>query len=165
MLDDDPLFVNSAGNDFHLLFSSPCRNTGDNSSVTEEYDFEGDQRNAYGIVDMGADEFYTHFYCIGDFTPSGTLTGNFVGLPGTNPVGLFFGSGVLDPPLQHKWGVFYLQAPWLFIPVGTSIPADGVLFIPATIPQNPNPPYKVFMQALIGLESDSFSNLFVLKVE
>ncbi len=108
---------------------------------------------------MGADEFYKHLYCTGDFTPNCSMEGKFIGLPATWPVGLFIGSGVLDPPLQHKWGEFYLEAPWVLFPL-VQIPADGVLVIPATLPATPAP-YDIPMQALIGWE---LSNLFVLEV-
>jgi hypothetical protein len=164
MIDADPLFVDPANSDFHLTYDSPCRNTGDNSAVTELYDFEGDPRIAWsGTVDMGADEFYTHLYCMGDFTPSGSIVGKLVGLPGTFPVGLFFGSGVLDPPVTTIWGNFHLQAPWLLIPL-IPIPGNGVLALPATIPATPPAPYDLPMQALIGLNPDSLTNLFVLDV-
>ncbi|MHC4946514.1 MAG: right-handed parallel beta-helix repeat-containing protein [Planctomycetota bacterium] len=162
-LDSDPLFVDSAGNDFHLTYSSPCRDTGNNGAVLEFFDFEGDPRIAYGFVDMGADEFYTHLYCTGDFTPSGAIEGKLVGLPGTSPVGLFLGSGVLDPPLPTPWGSFHLQAPWLLIHL-VPIPANGVLTLPATIPASPSAPYDLPMQALVGLNPDSLTNLFVLEV-
>jgi hypothetical protein len=59
-----------------LTFPSPCKDTGDSTAVTERYDFEGDPRIAYGNVDI-----------------------KFVGLPGTAPVGLCIGTGVLDPPI------------------------------------------------------------------
>jgi hypothetical protein len=163
MIDADPLFVEAVNGDFHLTFNSPCRDSGDNSAVTELYDFEGDPRIAYGTVDMGADEFYTHLYCIGQFNPGGRIYGKLVGLPGATPTGLFFGSGVLDPPLPTIWGNFHLQAPWLMIPL-VPIPGDGVLVLPATLPATPPAPYDLPMQALIGLELDSLSNLFVLEV-
>lgn len=156
----DPLFVNALQNDYHLTYDSPCRDAGDNTPVKEPEDFEGDLRIAFGTVDLGADEFYTHLYCTGDFTPGGSIEGKFVGLPGTTPVGLFIGSGVLDPPLSHKWGDFHLEAPWLLFAL-VPIPANGVLSIPSTIPTVPGAPHDRFMQALIGWE---LSNLFVLEV-
>jgi hypothetical protein len=163
MIDSDPMFVDPAMGDFHLTFLSPCRGSGDNSTVAKLHDFEGDPRVAYGTVDMGADEFYTHFYCTGDFSPSGSIEGKLTGLPGTSPVGLFFGFGVLDPPLQTPWGSFHLQPPVALIPL-IPIPANGVLALPATIPLSPAAPYDLPMQALIGLGPDSLSNLFVLEV-
>jgi hypothetical protein len=114
-------------------------------------------------VEIGADEFYTHLYCMGDCTPGGSIEGKLVGLPGTSPVGLFLGSGVLDPPVPTMWGNFHLQAPWFMIPL-VPIPGDGVLVLPATIPGTPSAPYDLPMQALIGLESDSLTNLYVLEV-
>jgi parallel beta-helix repeat protein len=164
MIDASPLFVNDGVSDFHITWESPCRDAGDNSAVADIYDFEGDPRFAWsGTVDMGADEFYTHLYCMGGFTPSGSIEGKLVGMPGTSPVGLFSGSGVLDPPLPTAWGNFHLQAPWLLIPL-VPIPADGVLVLPATIPGTPPAPYDLPMQALIGLEADSLSNVWILEV-
>lgn len=160
MIDADPLFVNPLENDLHLTYSSPCRNSGDNSAVTELYDFESDPRIAFGTVDMGADEFSNHLYCTGHFTPGGAIEGKFVGSPGTWPVGLFIGSAILDTPLHHKWGLFYLDAPWFFYPL-VPISSYGVLVLPETIPRMPSAPYDISMQALIGWE---MSNWFVLPV-
>jgi parallel beta-helix repeat protein len=163
MIDSDPLFVDGTNSDFHLTFNSPCRGSGDNTAVTVLCDFEGDPRICQGTVDMGADECYRHLYCMGDFTPGGSIEGKLVGLPGTSPVGLFLGFGVLDPPLTTACGNFYLQPPVYLFPLAP-IPGDGVLVLPATIPATPPAPYDLPMQALIGLEADSLSNLFVLEV-
>lgn len=161
-VDDDPMTWHD--NDFHIYYSSPCRDAGNFVVGMPGQDMEGDPRDAYGIVDIGVDEFYTHLYCIGDFTPGGDMEGKFVGLPGANPVGLFLGSGLLDPPLQHKWGEFHLQSPWLLIPLGVAIPSTGNLAVRAKIPPSLPVPTDVFMQALIGLNSDSLTNPFVLDV-
>ncbi|MHC4945204.1 MAG: right-handed parallel beta-helix repeat-containing protein, partial [Planctomycetota bacterium] len=164
MIDANPLFVYDAVGDYHLTYPSPCKDTGDNTAVIDPIDFEGDPRIAWrGTVDMGADEFYTHMYCAGDFTPSGAIEGKLVGLPGTSPVSLFFGSGVLDPPMPTAWGNFHLHAPWFMFPMAP-IPTNGVLVLPATIPATPPAPYDLPMQALIGLDPDSLSNLYVLEV-
>lgn len=162
-IDIDPQFVSPAAGDYHLLWNSPCRDVGDNSVVTENKDIDDDPRIAFTTVDMGADEFYDftpHMYCTGDFTPGGSITGKFVGMPATWPVGLFIGSGILNPPMQHRWGLFYLASPWVLFPL-VPIPASGMLEIPATIPTTPYAPYDIPMQALIG---DKLTPLFVLEV-
>ncbi|MHC4946317.1 MAG: right-handed parallel beta-helix repeat-containing protein, partial [Planctomycetota bacterium] len=151
MIDADPLFVDSAGNDGHITYPSPCRDAGYNQPVTEPEDFEGDPRIAYGTADMGADEFHTHFYYTGDATPSGFIEGKLVGLPGSVPVDLFFSAGIVDPPMQVKWGLFYLEPPWIMISLTMPMPSSGVLIIPATLPATPSAPYDLPMQALIGL--------------
>jgi hypothetical protein len=163
-IDADPLFAATAEADFHIKYTSPCSDTGDNAAVTELLDFEGDPRIAYGTVDMGADEFYTHLYCTGDATPGGSIVGKLVGLPGTSPVGLFIGSGELDPPMHTAWGDFCLLPPWLLVPL-VPIPSNGILALPATLPSSPPAPYDIHMQALIGLNPDSLSNLCVLGVK
>jgi hypothetical protein len=161
MIDADPLFVDSANNDFHLTYPSPCKDTGNNSAVTEPYDFEGDPRIAYRTVDMGADEFYTHLYWTGDATPGGNVELKFVGLPGTTPVDLFFGTGVLDPPWKTKWGDWYLIFPIIGPITMPSIPATGVSIVPGTIPGIFPSPVSIPMQSLIGAE---LTNLCVLEV-
>jgi hypothetical protein len=70
-IDQSPEFVNSVEGDFHLQYTSPCRNAGDNAApghFTE--DMEGDPRIAEGVVDMGADEFHRHLYYTGDAVPA-----------------------------------------------------------------------------------------------
>jgi len=162
MIDQWPNFIYLQENDCHLEYDSPCKNAGVNSTVTELYDYEGDPRIAYGTVDIGADEWHNHLYCTGDFTPNGSIDAYFIGLPGTWPVGLFIGSGIMDPPLQHAWGDFYLDSPWFLFPL-IPIPAQGRLVIQAILPATPAP-YDIPMQALIGLNSNGLTNLFVLEV-
>lgn len=105
MIDSDPLFANLPGDDNHIQYNSPCRDSGSNGALkVPNTDFEGDDRIAYGNVDMGADEFYTHLYQTGDAVPGGDVEVVLVGIPGTSPVGLWLSSGVLDPPLPSIWG-------------------------------------------------------------
>jgi len=165
-IDADPIFSDGANNDLHLTWNSPCNNTGTNAAQgLPDEDFEGDPRIANGTVDMGADEFYRQFYISGDKTPGGGIEGKLVGLPGTNPLAIIFGSGVLETPFNTMWGPYWLQAPWLLVPlIPLQIPADGILVIPATIPLDPAAPYDLPMQALIGLNPDSMSNLEMLQV-
>lgn len=162
MIDSDPLFADPENHDYHLTYDSPCRDAGTNSIGAIRSDFEDDHRIMNDIADIGADEFATHLYCMGDFSPSGTIHGKFVGIPNTSPVGLFIGSGVLATPLQHAWGKFYLEAPWMLVPLGVAIPANGILEITTNLPATPAGPYEIPMQALIGFE---LSNLFEVEVE
>jgi hypothetical protein len=163
MIDADPLWIDPTNDDFHLTFPSPCKDRGDNSSIGAPCDFEGDPRTAFGTADMGADEFHGHLYWMGDATPGGKVEVKLVGLPGTTPIGLCIGKGVLDPPLPSMWGDWYLQFP-IIGPVGLPpIPSpDGILAIQGTLPGAPPPPYSLPMQALVGTE---LTNLSVLHVE
>jgi hypothetical protein len=96
MIDDDPRLVDSANGDFHLTWNSPCRDTGDNSSVTETEDFEGDPRIALSTVDMGADEYYYHLYHTGDVIPGSSIDVKIVGYPGAI-VALALNDTTVDP--------------------------------------------------------------------
>jgi hypothetical protein len=85
-----------------------------------------------------------------------------IGPAGASPVGLWAGSGVLDPPLPSSWGDWYLKFP-VFGPIVLSpIPANGVQILPVSIPVTPPGPYDLALQALIGNE---LSNLLMLAVE
>jgi PKD repeat protein len=54
----NPLFVASGTDDFHLSEGSPCINTGNNEATElAVYDREGNKRIMDGIVDMGAYEY------------------------------------------------------------------------------------------------------------
>ena len=72
-IDTDPLFVNDANGDYHLLQDSPCIDTGDPNYIAEpdETDLDGNPRVLDGdddgipVVDMGAYEFACTY--IGDF--------------------------------------------------------------------------------------------------
>ncbi|MHC4911989.1 MAG: choice-of-anchor Q domain-containing protein [Planctomycetota bacterium] len=57
-IDADPLFVNAAGGDYHLLEESPCIDAGDPAFVTgpDETDIDGEPRISGAKIDMGADE-------------------------------------------------------------------------------------------------------------
>jgi parallel beta-helix repeat protein len=162
MVDSDPALVDAGHGDFHLTFTSPCRDAGKAvPHVLPEKDFEGDPRIAFGGVDMGADEFHTHLYYTGDMNPGGTVEAKFVGLPGADPVGLWLGADLLDPPWPSVFGWWYLAPPWRLIgPLG-SVPPTGVLVIPATLPDLPAGPYELYTQALVG---DALTNPGVLKV-
>ncbi len=161
MIDADPLFVDPANGDFHLTYPSPCKDTGDNTAVTELYDFEGDPRIAYGTVDMGADEFYTHLYWTGDATPGGNVEVKIIDLPSTAPVVLWAGSGVLNPPMKTMFGDWYLQLPVVTTLLLGSIPAGGVLHHPRFIPLD-YPYWDIPIQAFVGTQ---LTNLCLMEVK
>jgi hypothetical protein len=164
MIDADPHHVDPGSGDFHLLYDSPCRDTGDNDAPEiPGLDFEDDPRIVYDQVDMGADEFHTHLYCTGQTVPGGNLEVKLVGTPAASPVGLCIGAGVLDPPLATKWGGWYLAFPILDPVVLPPMPApEGLHVISGTLPAAPPGPYAIPMQAIIG---DALTNLCVIEVE
>lgn len=158
MIDEFPGFVDIDNMDFHLSYESPCRDAGINSSVNSFEDIEGDPRFAFGITDMGADEFYPHVYCAGAFEPGGWIKTTLIGIPGTCPTGLIIGSDVLDPPLPTAWGPLFLEAPWTQIPL-SPIPSSGYLSMYTNIPATAPLPGKIPLQAYLG---EMLSNLFVI---
>lgn len=162
MMDVDPLFVDSTNGDLHLTCPSPCRDTGNNSDVTEINDFEGDPRIVNGTVDMGADEFHTHLYQTGDATPGGTVEIKLVGKPDTNPVFLWVGSGVMGAPISTQYGDWYLDLPILLTLNLGSIASPERMSVMAYTVDSAFPAIDIPMQSLIGHD---LTNLCVMKVE
>lgn len=161
----NPALADPINDDFHLLFSSACRGSGSSAAPgLSGQDFEGDPRAFQGVPDIGADEFYTHFYVYGYATPGGTIHSAFVGLPGKTPVALFIGTSVLPAPVNTQWGLFHIHSPFYMLGSLGQIPGNGILLFHATLPASPAAPYDLPMQALIGLDADSLSNLFILEV-
>jgi hypothetical protein len=163
MIDGDPLFADEASGDLHILYSSPCRDTGDGTaSGLPLVDFEGDPRVAFSEVDMGADEFSTHLYLMGDPTPNGAVTLNFVGAPGASPVWLWIAFDVMDAPLSTPYGPWHLAFPVIGPIDLAAIPGpDGLLSLPGTVPASPPGPYAVPLQALVG---SKLTNLCLMEV-
>ncbi|MFH2048610.1 MAG: right-handed parallel beta-helix repeat-containing protein, partial [bacterium] len=160
-LSEYPEIVSYYEEDYHISNSSPCRDTGNNSVVSESYDFEGDPRISVGLVDMGADEFHPHLYYTGIPEPNGDIKLKFVGIP-DDTVRLWVGSGVLDPPLNFPYyGDWYLEAPILLGMILGNIPVDGVYVLPVNIPPDYTP-WDIPLQAGIGTV---LSNLCVVGVE
>ena len=102
-IDADPLFAEAAIQDYHILRTSPCRDTGwDGAAGLPDEDFEGDPR-PFLTADMGADEFHYHLYHLGDLTPGGWMDLKFVGPPG-NMVGLCASVMGVFEPIPTAWG-------------------------------------------------------------
>ncbi len=153
-------------NDNHLTWNSPCLNSGDNSVVTEPYDFEGDPRIVATTVDMGADEFYYHLYHTGDLVPGNNIDLEVIGYP-LAPVTLAWGQTILDPPYPTQHGELYI---WPFVWAGFvgTVSSNGVLSLPVTIPSIWQPGDHAPMQALVGPWGGSWTvltNLNVITVE
>ncbi len=168
-IDADPLFVDPLAGDFHLTFDSPCRNRGDNNAIPPamEEDWEGDPRIVQGVVDIGADEFYFHLYETGPALPGTPIDIKVVGYPGTAPVRLGLGAGILDPPLHTAYGYLFLASPIRQFDLGT-IPLTGVLIHSATIPATWHSGDQKPLQALVGplgASGSRLTNLLLLTVE
>ena len=53
----DPLFIDADNDNLRLSKLSPAINAGNNTSITEAYDFDGNPRVTHGTIDMGAFEY------------------------------------------------------------------------------------------------------------
>jgi hypothetical protein len=164
MLDAAPLFVEETQGDFHLLQASPCKDAASMQALNvPEKDYDENERGIGGYYDIGADEFHPHLYVTGHAVSGGSVEAKIIGEPGTTDIFLFIGSGVRTPPQATQWGLFHLKLPMFVIGLGT-VPSNGLLKLPATLPLTPPAPYDVPMQALIGVYSESMSQLCVLEV-
>lgn len=167
-IDADPLFADASGNDFHLTIGSPCRDAGtDTATALPDEDFEEDDRNTLAMVDIGADELWTHLYHVGDVTPGSTIEIKIIGYPNL-PVLLAMGSGIEDPPLSTPYGELWLSLPlYASWPLGP-MPANAIMVITPTVPVNWAPGDEHPFQALIGPlgnPSSQLTNLMVLEAQ
>jgi hypothetical protein len=162
-LNEDPLFADPLINDFHLQYTSPCRNAGNNAAPgLEETDFEGDPRIAENTVDLGADEFHTHLYALGHLVPGGYVEVKLTELPGTAPITMWASTDLLDPPATTQYGTWYLAFPLLFeIGLGM-VPNNGMIVLHMSIPSDIPTPVQIFLQALSG---DKLTNLCTIELE
>jgi hypothetical protein len=130
-------------------------------------DFEGDPRTAGAGADMGADEFHPHLYHTGTAVPGGAVVVKVAGAPGTAPILLALGAGVLDPPQPTPYGDLFIALP----PVRTfnlgAVPATGILAFPGSVPLSWQPGDTFPFQALLGplAPGSTLTNLMVLHVE
>jgi parallel beta-helix repeat protein/predicted outer membrane repeat protein len=166
-IDANPLFGDPVRSDFHLKWSSPCRNAGDNNAVADLYDFEGDPRIALGTVDMGADEFYYHLYYIGDAVPGALIDMNVIGLPGYD-ASIAIGWTIKDPPSPTLHGDLWLSYPFTKVWKLGAIPGSGVLSWDGVVPSGWSSGSQHPFQALVGPwggTNTQLTNLMVLTVE
>ncbi len=149
-IDADPLFADAGGDDFHITFNSPCRDTGANGAAgVPAADFESDPRVVQTTIDIGADEFYYHLYTMGRIIPGNNITIKVVGLPGFG-VRLATHDTLKDPPLQTQHGLLHLETPFLGDwPLG-NVPGDGVFVFPTAVPASWVPGERWHFQALVG---------------
>jgi parallel beta-helix repeat protein len=164
-----PGFVDPIKGDYHLKWTSSCRDRGWNmAACLPAEDFEGDPRIASGTPDMGADEFDNHLYRVGSVVSGGPLEIKIVGSPGSKPVALGMSTGIQDPPQPTPHGDLHLKLPLVgFWPVG-SIPSSGVLALPVTVPVAWKTGDRMYFQALFGnwgFPSSRLTNLMVFEVE
>ena len=153
MISDEPKFINQSYGDLHIGYDSPCRDTGCNTFPgLTTLDFEGDPRITGGTVDMGSDEFHTHLYTLGTPSPGSQIRIKIAGTPGSAPLFLWAGSGMLPSPMKTPYGNWYLEMPLIFeLGFGLMTPPNGVKSIPYTIPLTA-PITNIPLQAMLGME-------------
>ncbi len=158
MLDVSPGLCDPTQKDFHLTWNSPCRYTGHKSAPwLPSTDFEGNPRQIYGAVSMGADEFYFHLYHLGDVIPGDDISVRIVGEPDMRVL-LGHGSGILNPPTSTPYGNLYLADPIVQYDLDR-IPARGIMFFTATVPPTWIPGDVEPFQALVGGSGFSLTRL------
>ena len=150
----DPLFVDEAAGDTHLLARSPCIDAGDSSaSKLPGIDFEGDPRTTFAGVDIGADEYHVHLYTTGTTAPGKTFHIKVIGPP-LAPVVLGIS---LQPRLRPQplvlpgYGGLFLDDPFYILAVD-KIPSAGVFKVPVSLPSGFPSPWNFPVQALAGFQ-------------
>jgi len=166
-IDAAPLWADPAEGDFHLNWDSPCKDAGDpNAPELPSIDAEGDPRFFGSSVDMGADEFHPHLYCLGDVVPGQTISFHVVGEPG-QPVEIALGMDMLEPPYPTPHGNLYIWPLFGHWSLGI-VPGSGILIYPTSVPSGWGSGLEYPFQALLGGWGDPDSiltNLTVLKLE
>ncbi len=81
-IDEDPLFVDAVGGDYHLGDGSPCIDAG-TSAGAPGVDFEGDSRPMGAGHDIGADEYRS--VAVGGSEPAAAPARRLLGSPYPNP--------------------------------------------------------------------------------
>lgn len=161
-IDADPMFVDPAIGDFHILHGSPCRDSGDPSGADlPPEDFEGDPRVVNDRVDMGADEFHIHLYYTGEASPGGSVSIKILGNPDSTPLLLWVGSGILEVPLSTKHGTWYLHLPLVFEAVLGKVSPEGLAEISYHFSPDFPAPFEIAMQALVGEDLTNPCLMFV----
>jgi len=164
MIDAAPLFSDPSKADFHISRDSPCCNAGYNLGPNlPDEDFEGDPRLAGFVIDIGADEFYTHLYTVGDIVPGDTIEVKVVGIPWF-PVALAMDSEFQDPPINTIHGDMYLELPALWQGSIGRVPSNGLLVLPITVPTSWSSGETYYLQALVGYWGGPWTRLTNAKV-
>ncbi|MDO8684315.1 MAG: NosD domain-containing protein, partial [Armatimonadota bacterium] len=97
----DPLFVDAANGDYHLLPNSPCVNAGNNSAPgLPDVDIDGQGRVKWNTIDIGADELWPIFVTI-DIKPGEFPNHINIKSRGVTPVAILtisdFDATTIDP--------------------------------------------------------------------
>lgn len=163
-IDRQPGFADEGRGDLHLLFTSCCRNAGDNSAPgLSDEDFEGDPRVADGTVDIGADEFHDHLYHYQKLylMPEDWMSIRLIGNP-SEPFVILMGSGLLDRPVSTNLGLWHLQFPVGVLLSGT-IPSNGIISIDQRIPEVSTVPLSFPLQAAVRRSLTNYDVLYYVK--
>jgi hypothetical protein len=141
----DPMFVNQAAGDYHLLAGSPCIDapSGDPSTIV---DLDGNPRDS--LPDLGAYEYIGHDHWFrGDREKAGAMTVVFQGEPGETVL-LGHSPNVRPTPVPTPYGDLWVGSPMTRLSLGT-IGANGILEVTFNAPPY-DVPTRFYTQALIG---------------
>ncbi|HED65839.1 MAG TPA: hypothetical protein ENJ09_09830 [Planctomycetes bacterium] len=141
----DPMFVDPAGGDFHLLAGSPCIDPL-TSATTVTTDAEGRARDA--SPDYGPYEYTGHaLWYLGAGEAGAAMKVVFQGQPGETVV-LGYGKGLLPSPITTVFGDVWISG-LRTTPVLGTIGSNGILEVPFVAPPWTTP-RLYFTQALLG---------------
>jgi hypothetical protein len=146
VINQDPMFVDPADGDYHLLEGSPCIDAVQGGSLVS-VDLDGNPRDS--LPDMGAYEFVGESHWYRGSWEAGASRKVVVQGPAGAQAYLVVSGRLLSTPISTPYGDLYLDRPVQVFDLGT-LGSNGILAVPFTVSPGRDVPTLFHTQALVG---------------